>query len=82
MLTQKFENKINLDTMELQKQITMLDFNNPARLLKKSICRAEKCGSVIRSIGDIAVGDSFNLYFTDGHIKATVTEKTEGGLSL
>ena len=82
LLTQKFENKINSDTMELQKQITMLDSNNPARLLKKSICRAEKCGSVIRSIGDIAVGDSFNLYFTDGHIKATVTEKTEGGLSL
>ena len=77
-----FENKINNDSHALQMQLALLDSNNPAKLLKKTLCRAEKDGRIIKSTDDISVGDMFDLYLPDGHLKATVNEKTEGGLAF
>ena len=77
-----FENKINNGSHALQMQLALLDSNNPAKLLKKTLCRAEKDGRIIKSTDDISVGEMFDLYLPDGHLKATVNEKTEGGLAF
>lgn len=77
-----YENKLNTKSIALQSQLALLDSNNPAKLLKKTLCRAEKDGKIIKSIDDVSVGDSVNLYLPDGHLKATINEKAEGGLSL
>ena len=77
-----FENKINNGNHVLQMQLALLDSNNPAKLLKKTLCRAEKDGKIIKSTDDISVGEMFDLYLPDGHLKATVNEKTEGGLAF
>lgn len=81
MMKYNFEKKINSLNFALQKELSALDFNNPAKLLKKKICCAESNGKVIKSINDISVGESFRLYFPDGNLTATVDSKTEGGIS-
>ncbi len=77
-----YENHLSTKSIALQSQLALLDSNNPAKLLKKTFCRAEKDDKIIKSINDVSVGDGINLYLPDGHLKTTVNEKAEGGLSL
>ena len=81
-IRRSYENTLNAKSIALQSQLALLDSNNPAKLLKKTLCRAEKDGKIIKSIDDVSVGNSINLYLPDGYLKATVNEKAEGGLSL
>lgn len=81
-LKRSFENKLNGESIALQAELAKLDSNNPAKFLKRALCRAETDGKAIKSINDVAVGKSIDLYLPDGQLKATVTEMTEGGLSL
>lgn len=80
-MRRSFENKINESSFALKSQLALLDSNNPARLLKKALCHAEKYGKVIKSINDVSIGDGIDLFLPDGHLKATVNEKAQGGLS-
>lgn len=82
ILKRNFENKLNGESIALQAELAKLDSNNPAKFLKRALCRAETDGKAIKSINDVAVGKSIDLYLPDGQLKATVTEMTEGGLSL
>lgn len=82
ILKRSFENKLNGESIALQAELAKLDSNNPAKFLKRTLCRAETDGKAIKSINDVAVGKSIDLYLPDGQLKATVTEMTEGGLSL
>lgn len=82
ILKRNFENKLNGESIALQAELAKLDSNNPAKFLRRALCRAETDGKAIKSINDVAVGKSIDLYLPDGQLKATVTEMTEGGLSL
>ncbi|MBR3610696.1 MAG: exodeoxyribonuclease VII large subunit [Oscillospiraceae bacterium] len=64
------------------KTLSKLDANNPAAILKKSVCRIEKGGKQIRSSGETSVGDNLDIYFADGKVKVSVFEKEEGGISF
>ena len=66
---------------EFEHALLKLDSNNPAKLLKKSLFRIEIDGKPIKSASEIKIGDEIDVYFTDGKIKATVTDKTEGDFS-
>ena len=59
----------------------LLDANNPAALLKKSLYRIEKDGKQIKSSQETDPGDNLDIYFSDGKIKVSVIEK-EGGISF
>ena len=64
------------------KELSKLDANNPAAILKKSLCRIEKDGKQIKFFAETNVGDDLDIYFTDGKIRVSVTEKEEGGISF
>ncbi len=64
------------------KALSKLDANNPAAILKKSVCRIEKDGKQIKSSGETKVGDDLDIYFSDGKIKVSVMEKEKGGVSF
>ena len=64
------------------KELSKLDANNPAAILKKSVCRIEKDGKQIKFFAETNVGDDLDIYFTDGKIRVSVTEKEEGGISF
>ena len=66
---------------EFEHALLKLDSNNPAKLLKKSLFRIEIDGKPIKSASETKIGDEIDVYFTDGKIKATVTDKTEGDFS-
>ena len=62
--------------------LAKLDSNNPAKILAKSVCRIEKDKKPILSVKETDPGDDIEIYFSDGVLKATVTEKEEGGISF
>ena len=62
--------------------LSRLDSNNPAKILSKSVCRIEKNKKAVLSASETNVGDSVDIYFSDGMLKATVTEKIEGGITF
>lgn len=62
--------------------LSRLDSNNPAKILSKSVCRIEKNKKAVLSASETKVGDSVDIYFSDGMLKATVTEKSEGGITF
>ena len=82
MIKHSLKNKIESESFALKTELAKLDSNNPAKILKRTFCRAEKDGKNIKSINDISIGESFDLYLYDGHLKASVNEKAEGGLSF
>ena len=55
--------------------VAALDANNPAKILKKTFCKIESEGKPIKSALEVEVGDSLDIYFSDGVLKASVTEK-------
>ena len=65
----------------LSEELIKLDVNSPSNLLKHSVCRAEKDGAKLKSALQLQIGDSFELFFADGKIDATVINKKEGGIS-
>ena len=58
--------------------LAKLDYNNPAKIFSKSVCRIEKDKKEVVSAKKVFPGDSIKIYFSDGVLKATVTEKEEG----
>ena len=62
--------------------LSRLDSNNPAKILSKSVCRIEKNKKAVLSASETNVGDSVDIYFSYGMLKATVTEKIEGGITF
>ena len=53
-----------------------------AKIFSKSVCRIEKDKKEVVSAKKVFPGDSIKIYFSDGVLKATVTEKEEGGPSF
>lgn len=62
--------------------LSKLDANNPAKILSKSVCRIEKDKKPVLSAKNVSEGDSLDIYFRDGMLRAKVTEKSEGGISF
>ena len=60
--------------------LSKLDSNNPAKILAKSVCRIEKDKKPVFSATETKIGDSIDIYFSDGMLKATVNEINEGGI--
>ena len=85
-LSEKFDflykNRLIEWESKLSLAVAKLDYNNPAKILSKSICRIEKENKQVKSVSDVSVGDSVDIYFHDGMLKAAVTEKKEGGISI
>ena len=61
-------------------EVSKLDSNNPAKILKKTVCRIEKDNKKIISANEISIGDNIDIWFSDGKAKALITDK-EGGIS-
>ncbi len=76
-----FKNCILSKESLLSLSIGKLYSNNPAKILAKSICRIEKNKMQVTSADEVSVGDSIDIYFSDGVLKASVTGKEEGGIS-
>lgn len=76
-----YKNQVNKKQNLLILEVSKLDSNNPAKILKKSVCRIEKDNKKITSADDISVGDNVDIWFSDGKAKALITEK-EGGVSF
>ena len=62
--------------------IAKLDSNNPAKILKKSMCRIEFDGKQISSAENLSAGDEIDIYFSDGKVKASVFDVKKGGISF
>lgn len=77
-----YKNRLIEWDSKLSLAVAKLDYNNPAKILSKSICRIEKEKKQVKSVSDVSVGDSVDIYFHDGMLKAAVTEKKEGGISI
>ncbi|HPW00749.1 MAG TPA: exodeoxyribonuclease VII large subunit, partial [Oscillospiraceae bacterium] len=56
----------------LEREITRLDGANPAKILKKGFCFAEKEGRPVRSSGELGPGDEVRLRFSDGAVGAKI----------
>ena len=76
-----YKNQVNKKQNLLILEVSKLDSNNPAKILKKAVCRIEKDNKNITSADDISVGDNVDIWFSDGKAKALITEK-EGGVSF
>ena len=74
-----YKNQVNKKQNLLIWEVSKLDSNNPAKILRKSVCRIEKDNKKITSADDIFVGDNVDIWFSDGKAKALITEK-EGGI--
>ena len=86
VLTEKtvfyFKNRIFDKETQFSFALAKLDSNNPAKILAKSVCKIEKDKKTVVSVKETKPGDNINIYFSDGMLKATVTEKEEGGISF
>ena len=67
---------------ELALALAKLDAFNPAKMLKNTVCKIEIEGKPIRSALEAKIGDNADIYFSDGKLKAIITEKEEGGFSF
>lgn len=56
----------------LERELTRLDGANPAKILKKGFCFAEKEGRPVRSSGELGPGDEVRLRFSDGAVGAKI----------
>lgn len=74
------ENIISKKRETLSYEVIKLDKNNPAAMLKKTVSVVEKSGKRIKSTNDVLVGDDLDIFFSDGKVKAKVTEKKLGGV--
>ena len=63
-------------------ELSRLDSNNPAKILKNALYRIEKNEKKVVSVKEVSVGDKIDVFFSDGKITATITEKEEGGISF
>jgi len=61
-------------------ELSRLDSNNPAKILKNALYRIEKNEKKVVSVKEVSVGDKIDVFFSDGKITATITEKEEGGI--
>ena len=77
-----FKNRIFDKETQFSFALAKLDSNNPAKILAKSVCKIEKDKKTVVSVKETKPGDNINIYFSDGMLKATVTEKEEGGISF
>lgn len=77
-----YKNHVLSNESRLLVALSKLDSNNPAKILVKSVCTIEKDKKPVLSVKNTNIGDSLDIYFSDGLIKATVTEKNEGGISF
>ena len=86
ILTEKsvfsFKNRVFDKESKFSFALAKLDSNNPAKILAKSVCRIEKDKKPVVSVKETKPGDNIDIYFSDGVLKATVTEKEEGGISF
>ncbi len=79
-LSSSFQKCIDKKQSLLEKEVIFLDSNSPSNVLKRSVCRTEKNGMVIKSVSQLKVGENFEVLFKDGKISAVVTDKEEGGI--
>ena len=77
-----FKNRVFDKETQFSFALAKLDSNNPAKILAKSVCKIEKDKKTVVSVKETKPGDNINIYFSDGMLKATVTEKEEGGISF
>ena len=63
-------------------QLTKLDSNNPAKILKKTVCRIELDNKNVTSTEKLHPGDEIDIYFSDGKVKSKVLEIEKGGISI
>lgn len=77
-----YKNRILKKESQYAFALSKLDSNNPAKILARSVCRIEKDKKQVVSVKETALGDNIDIYFRDGMLKATVTEKEEGGISF
>ena len=77
-----YKNRILEKESQYAFALSKLDSNNPVKILAKSVCRIEKDKKQLVSVKETAPGDNIDIYFHDGVLKATVTEKEEGGISF
>ena len=86
VLTEKtifyFKNMVFDKETQFSFALAKLDSNNPAKILAKSVCKIEKDKKTVVSVKETKPGDNIDIYFSDGMLKATVTEKEEGGISF
>lgn len=75
-----YKNQVNKNHNLLIFEVSKLDSNNPAKILKKTVCRIEKDNKKIISANEISIGDNIDIWFSDGKAKALITDK-EGGIS-
>ena len=61
-------------------ELSRLDSNNPAKILKNALYRIEKNEKKVVSVEEVSVGDKIDVFFSDGKITAAITEKEEGGI--
>ncbi len=61
-------------------ELSRLDSNNPAKILKNALYRIEKNEKKVVSVKEVSVGDKIDVFFSDGKITANITEKEEGGI--
>lgn len=61
-------------------ELSRLDSNNPAKILKNALYRIEKNEKKVVSAKEVSVGDKIDVFFSDGKITAAITEKEEGGI--
>ncbi len=60
--------------------LAKLDSNNPVKILERSVCRVELDGKEVKSVNAVSTGNEIDIYFADGALRATVTDKKEGGI--
>ncbi len=77
-----FKNRVFNKESKFSFSLAKLDSNNPAKILARSVCRIEKDKNPVVSVKETKPGDNIDIYFSDGVLKATVTEKEEGGISF
>ncbi len=77
-----FKNRVFDKETQFSFALAKLDSNNPAKILAKSVCKIEKDKKTVVSVKETKPGDNIDIYFSDGMLKATVTEKEEGGISF
>jgi len=79
-----FEGKrvLSEKSFQYKTEIFRLDSNNPAKILRKNICKIEIGGKTVKSVSDAEINDKIEIYLADGMFKATVDEKIEGGFEI
>ena len=79
----KFNNLFMCINRNNQRYIALtakLDAMSPLKVLTRGYAMAETAdGEVVRSVKQVKTGDSINVSFSDGSLRATVTDVKENG---